>query len=250
MIVAGAPAGRAFVAGRPFPSLRALGVLPQNDRMVLAVDSRLGIRTFADLRRKKPPLRIATSHDTSDHFIGWTAGRYMEAHGIDVGTLRSWGGGYVTDTRPEQSLFRMRDRTVDAVLQEAIMTPWWRDVIATGAVPLPAEAEALERLESDYGLRKNRLPAGFWDNLAADLPALDFSDFVIVVRDDLPEDVAHLLAWCLVETRALLENQYRHLPPERSPLTYPLSPQAMAQPPIPLHPGAARYYRDAGVLAS
>src|SRR5262249_17778823 len=156
-----------------------------------------GVSSFAELRRKQPPLRIATSHDTSDHFIGWTAGRYMEAYGIDAGTLRSWGGAYVTDTRPEQSLFRMRDGAVDAVLQEAIMPPWWGDVIARGAVPPPAEPEALERLESAYGFRRNQLPAGFWDTLEADLPALDFSDFVIIVRDDLPEDIAHLLTWCL-----------------------------------------------------
>src|SRR5262249_51787920 len=91
MIVGGPPAGRSGFAARPFPTLRALGVLPQNDRMVLAVHPRFGVSSFAELRRKQPPLRIATSHDTSDHFIGWTAGRYMEAHGIDAGTLRSWG---------------------------------------------------------------------------------------------------------------------------------------------------------------
>jgi hypothetical protein len=51
-----------------------------------------------------------------------------------------------------------------------------------------------------------------------------------------------------VETRDLIEVQYRHLAPERSPITYPLEPKKMAQTPFPLHPGAERYYREAGLL--
>jgi uncharacterized protein len=68
------------------------------------------------------------------------------------------------------------------------------------------------------------------------------------VRADLPEEVAYLLAWCLGEQRARLERYYRHLPSERSPVTYPLDPAKMARTPIPLHPGAERYYREYGYL--
>jgi uncharacterized protein len=51
------------------PSLRALAVLHRNDRMVLATDPKFGIKTFADLRQKKPPLRIATSTNDGTNFI-------------------------------------------------------------------------------------------------------------------------------------------------------------------------------------
>jgi TRAP-type uncharacterized transport system substrate-binding protein len=71
---------------------------------------------------------------------------------------------------------------------------------------------------------------------------LDFSDFLVLTRLDLPEDIAYAIAWVLGETRDIIEGQYRHLPPERSPITYPLNPYAMGQAPIALHPGAARYY--------
>lgn len=130
------------------------------------------------------------------------------------------------------------------------MTPWWAQLIEGGkAVPLPAEAGALASLASDYGLHSGVLPAGYWDGLATELPALDFSDFLVMVRDDMPEEVAHLLTWCLVETRDTLERQYRHLPARRSPVTHPIEPSRMARAPIPLHPGAQRYYREAGLLA-
>jgi TRAP-type uncharacterized transport system substrate-binding protein len=64
----------------------------------------------------------------------------------------------------------------------------------------------------------------------------------------MPDDVAYLIAWCMCETREGIERTYRHIPPERSPLSYPLEPRKIASTSIPLHPGAAAYYRDAGVL--
>jgi TRAP-type uncharacterized transport system substrate-binding protein len=52
----------------------------------------------------------------------------------------------------------------------------------------------------------------------------------------------------MCERREAIERQYAHIPPHRSPVTYPLDPVKIAQTSIPLHPGAERYYRDAGVL--
>ena len=227
------------------PALRALAVLPQNDRLVLAIDPKFGINTFEDLRRKKPPLQVATSTNDGTNFIGYVAASYMEAHGITEETLKSWGGSYITAHRPEQSLLPAAKGQFDAVLQEAIMTPWWADVVEKrGMIPIPAEPRALSLLSEKLGLGSNTLHAGFWKSLTTDLPALDFSDFLVLVRDDLPEDVAFLLTWCLVETRNVIERQYHHLPPQRSPLSYPLVPRNMARTSIQLHEGARRYYRE------
>ena len=244
--------GDGMFAGHPMPNLRALAVLPQVDRMVLAVHSKFGIKTYDDLRRKKPALTIATSVDDGTNFIGYVAQRLMEAHGISEDTLNSWGGKYIKNTRPEQSIGLMAEGKVDALLQEAIMTPWWREVIEKShdVVPIPAEANGLAHLDKELGLPAVRIRAGFWDNLEEELPAVDFSDFVVLVRDDLPDDIAYLLTWALVETRFKLEAQYQHIPSERSPLSYPLDPRKMADTPLPLHPAAKRYYKAAGILQS
>jgi TRAP-type uncharacterized transport system substrate-binding protein len=241
--------GDGIFSGNPMPDLRAIAVLPQNDKLVLAIDPSFEIKTFAELREKKPPLKIASSVDDGFNLIGYIARRYMEAHGIDEATLNSWGGGYINSVRPEQSLFRMRDSKVDAVLQEAIMTPWWREAVERRkAVILPAEIEALDNLHQQFGWGRNDLAADFFPNQPESLPALDFADFVLVVREDMAEDIAHLLAWCVVEKRGLLERQYHHIPPERSPLSYPLEPAKMAKTSLPLHDGAKRYFQEAGLL--
>ena len=242
-------AGTGIYAGRAMPTLRALGVLPQRDRMVLALAGELGIHSFEELRRAKPPLRIATSVDDGFNLIGYTARRYMEAHGIDEATLQSWGGGYVDSARPDLSLFRFRDGVVDAALQEAIMTPWWSEAMRTrDGIALAAEPEALAKLEAEHGWRPAELAPNFLPNQPDPLPALDFSDFVVVVREDMAEDIAHMLTWALIETRQVIERQYLHVPSDRSPLTYPLDPEKMARPSFPLHDGARRYYEETGIL--
>lgn len=248
-ILTKAATGQAIFANRPMPNLRALGKLPQNDRMVLALSPSYGIKTMEELRAKKPPLRLVTSVDDGTNFIGYVGTKYLEAHGISRETIKSWGGKVLTAQRPEQCTAMVESGEADALLQEAIMTPWWRNLIESETlVPLACESQTYENLEKELSLGPNSLPLGFWTKLQHELPALDFSDFVVIVRDDMPEEVAYLLSWCLVETRDLIEVQYKHLPPERSPLSYPLNPRKMAQTPIPLHPGAQRYYTDAGHL--
>jgi TRAP-type uncharacterized transport system substrate-binding protein len=240
--------GRGIFGARALVDLRALAVLPQRDRMVFALDPKWGIHTFADLRRERPPITIATAPDDGMSFIGYVAARYMEAHGIGADTLKSWGGSYVVDPRPEQALNRMEQGQVDGVLQEAIMSTWWQSMMhKRGAIALPAELSALETLHQTCGLEAVTIPAGFLPGCVEPLPALDFADFVVLVRSDMAEDIAHLITWCLVETREAIERQYRHIPADRSPLTYPLDPVQMSRVPIPMHPGASEYFMQAGI---
>ncbi|KAH8896522.1 hypothetical protein GQ53DRAFT_852838 [Thozetella sp. PMI_491] len=242
-----------FAQFGPMPTLRALGVLPQNDRMVFAIHPKYEIRSFEELRAKKPKIRLATSTNDGTNFIGHVAYAFLRSHGISEEEIESWGGSIVTAHRPEQAIALVLSGEADALLQEAIMTPWWQRVIeGQEFIPLPAEPAALAKFMEDHPGEANPnvepLPAGFWKSLSQPLHSLDFADFVVLVRDDLPDDIAYLLTWCLVETRDALEGQYHHLPPERSPLTYPLDPKKMAQTSVPLHPAARRYYTEAGYL--
>ncbi|KAF3407919.1 hypothetical protein DPV78_001806 [Talaromyces pinophilus] len=231
-------------------NLRAIGRLPQNDRMVLAIDPKYDIKSIEDLRNVKPAIRLATSTDDGTNFIGYVATKFLNAHGISKETIQSWGGRVLTRHRPEQCAALVESGEADGLLQEAIMTPWWRGLVESNKLlPLPAEALALDTLQKSLGLGTNELPAGYWKNIQHSLPALDFADFVLIVRDDMPKEVAFLLTWCLVETRHLLEGQYKHLVSERSPLTYPLDPKRMAQTTMPLHDGANEYYSKADTFA-
>jgi hypothetical protein len=49
------------------------------------------------------------------------------------------------------------------------------------------------------------------------------------------------------DLRNTLEEHYRHIPPERSPVSYPLNPRAVC--PTPIHSGAECYFTDAKYLS-
>jgi TRAP-type uncharacterized transport system substrate-binding protein len=250
MLKAAATGEEIFETTGPLPDLRALAALPQIDRMMFAIHPRFGVSSFAEIRDMKLPLRIAVSVDDGTNFIGYVAAQILEAHGLDEQTISSWGGSFVKACRPEQVLMLVETGQADAVIQEAIMTPWWRDLIESKAlVPISAEDEALWQLEHRVGFKKAFVTQGFWSTVNFDVACVDFSDFLVLVPANMSDDVAYLLTWCLVETRQTLEAQYRHIPPEKSPLSYPLDPLKMAQTTVLLHPAAERYYRENGYLS-
>lgn len=229
----------------PMPHLRAIGTLPQNDRMVFALDPKFNITSFQQLKDQRPALRLVTSVNDGTNCIGYVADAFLNAHGISRETIESWGGSVSYRHRPEQCVALVEEGKADALLQEAIMTPWWRRLVeADKLVPLAAQQAALDSLYRSLGLPTNPLPAGWWPNLTRELPALDFSDFVVLVRDDMPDEVAFLLTWSLVETKHMIEGQYAHISADKSPLNYPMQPEKMAKTPVPLHEGARRYYEE------
>jgi TRAP-type uncharacterized transport system substrate-binding protein len=242
--------GKGIAQGEAFPNLRALGTMPQTDRLVVAVRAEHGIRSFDELRRKAPRLRIATSPDDGTNTVGYAAQRLMEAAGVPRATIESWGGTYLERERPNDCVGLVREGKADAVIHEAIMTQWWQDLAnSTDLAFLPLEESVLATMQRDYHWPRASLPQGYLKGLDRELVTLDFSDFLMIARADLPDDVAYLMAWCMCERRQVLDRAYSHIPPERSPVTYPLVPAKIATTSIPLHPGALRYYQDAKVMA-
>jgi uncharacterized protein len=241
--------GRGYCNGRAFPNVCALGTMPQADPLVLAIPARFGIKSFADLRRKRPALKIATSRDDGNNTLGYAVQTIMATAGIPRATLEAWGGGYVEGGPPHECIGFAAAGKADAVFYEAFMTPYWKNF--ADAVELdfiPVEEDVLATLERTLGWKRRIVPAGYQRGLDAPIATIDFSDFLLIAREDLAEDVAYLLAWAMCETKEILERQYRHIPAERSPVTWPLEPKKIAATTIPLHPGAARYYREAGLL--
>lgn len=236
-------------AGETFPHLRTLGVLPQNDRLLFAVRKEFGIRSFQELREKRPALRIATGFDTTNDFVGLAAHLLLRESGITPEDIVAWGGTFVQSDNPWNCLSDFAEGRADAVIYEAIMTPWWRDVAETTDLDyIPIEPEVRDRLQDRYGWPSRTLPAGYHPGLIEESEFLDFSDFLIITTTDLPRDIGYALAWSIVETFEVLESQYTHLPADRSSLTYPLDPKAACRSNVPLHPGAEDYYRAAGYL--
>ena len=134
----------------------------------------------------------------------------------------------------------MKEGRANAIVHEAVMLPAWQE-IGRHLNFLEVEKDVLDSLYDDFGWPAATVEDGYFPDRTA-FTTLDFSDFLVLTRADLPDDVAYAIAWVLGETRQILERQYHHLAPDRSPVTYPLDPVTMGKTPVPLHPGAAQYY--------
>jgi hypothetical protein len=181
------------------------------------------VETVADLDQ----VTVATSLDDGVNLVGYLAHRVLR------------GAGELTfdyHERPFPAIHRFAEGKADVLVHEAIMMPAWQRITDRRPVRyLPVELP---------GWPAATVEAGYLPGLAEDLRTLDFSDFALLCRTDLPDEIAELATWCMVKTRRALEVQYAHIPPERSPLTYPLVPADMSRTPIPLHPAAARVYAE------
>jgi TRAP transporter TAXI family solute receptor len=243
--------GKHFYADRAYPYLRTLGYLPQDDRLVLAVRADTGITSFADIRERKFPLKVATPLRDANNLTSYAIDLAFKYHGIEPSDIIKWGGAFLEHDHPRICLLHAIKGEANAVFNEAIMVPQWHELVEK--VPMrfiPMEQKVLDKLAADYGLKAGVFPKG---RLKADrdIACIDWSDWALLVRDDMPEDLAYRITAIMVEERAEMESRYRHLPLDRSPMTYPIDPYSMWQGiGAPLHPGAERYYREHGYMKS
>jgi hypothetical protein len=224
--------------------LRALGTLGHDDRLVIAVDASLPVHTASDLLHVADSLVIATSPNDGVNVIGLIAHLGLELAGASVPALVSRGARMLEWERPFPALHAFESGEANVVIQEAVMTPSWQRIASRRPVRyIPWGDQVLAGL-SRLGWPAGELPVGYLPGQDQPIRTIDFSDFQVICREDLPEDVAYLAAWCMVMTRVALEVQYRSFPRDRTPLTYPIDPKALRDTSIPLHPGALRAYED------
>ena len=241
--------GRGIFEGEAMPELRAIGVVPHHDALLIAVPDDVGATTTSELRHLQPALRVAMAADDGESFMGFGARIALEASGISLDDIVAWGGEVVYGEDPGECVAHVNAGRADSIVQEAIMTPWWDDLARSRNLRfLTLEPEAAASIKREYGLATMQVGAGYLTGMDSAVNAIDFSGWQVVVRDDLDSEVATLLTAVMCETSDVLEAQYRHLPVRKSPLDYPITPARLAEVAIPLHDAAAEYYARAGVV--
>lgn len=237
----------------PHPELRAIGVYPHHDRLMLGLGTdvceRYGITSFADLARTKPPLRLVGAVRDGVNYISWTAEQILNAYGMEWDDIERWGGEWVTTTRPHDGLAAVANGTADGIFFEAVMN-WHRVMAARPLRILPVGTDVLADLHDRYGIERADIASGEFPGVDSLIPVVEFSDWLVVVRDDMSDRLAGLIAEVLVDDRAAFERSYLARPHKESPLNYPIVPEKVARTgAVPLHPGAELFYRERNLLA-
>ena len=222
----------------PLP-LRIVAVYPSWDRFVFMVHPRTGIRSLADVKAKRYPLRVSVREDPT-HSTLVLIDQAFALYGFTLKDLESWGGRLVLCGGPSdvRRLEPLRSGELDAVFDEGIKV-WLNEALAAGLAPIalePAEFDALGRL----GWRKVTLPKSRFSGLAGDVETIDFSGWPLYGNASLPDEVAYDICGALAARESEIPwdsmsgGSALHMVRETD--STPMD--------VPLHPGSERWYRE------
>jgi uncharacterized protein len=204
------------------------GMYPNYIQIVANADS--GIKTLADLKGK----RISVGAPRS--------GTELNARAV----LRAAGLTYSDFAKVEylpfgESVELMKNRQLDVTLQSAgLGVASIRDLatsIKINVVSVPAEVVAKI---GDAAYQPATIPANTYTGQTEPVPAVAIKNF-LVTHAGVPDDVVYEM------TKALFTN-LDQMAAAHSAAKAINAADAAKSVPVPLHPGAERYYREAGVL--
>lgn len=242
-VLAMAARGRGPWRGKPLP-LRSIMAIPQFDQLGFAVNGATGLKTLADLKRTKYPLKISL-RGQPDHSVHLVCNCVLAAYGMSLEDIVSWGGKLV----PSEGLPNAKDRIgavergeVDALWDEAL--PMFADrALALGMRFLAIDEPQLKALEAD-GLKRAMITRQEFPALPEDVPTLDFSGWPVFCLDSAPEEMIYKFCEAL-EARKDRIPWYG-----KGPMALDRMCKDTVEGPLylPLHPGAARFWKDRGYI--
>ena len=234
----------------PIP-LRGIGNLGSGEWAVFAVDAEYDVHSFAELREKQAPVTIVTG-DRDDSASGFLVMELLRRHGIDPEEFRSWGGQFIHGGAGGFATAELVSGRADGVFQEAIIGPAVMEFMRETPMNfLSVDPEVAEQLEQEYGWPFVTVPANEYPNQPEPFLAPNFADWLVCVRADMDDDLAYRIAQIVVEQREDLDQRQSYGSVMFTPFApYSIDPDRAAEMSIPLHPGAQRYYEEAGLLGS
>lgn len=224
----------------PLP-LRAVFSYPSWDRFVCVFHPRTGLKSIAEVKARRYPLRLSVREDET-HSTRVLTDQLLAAYGFTLADLGSWGGSLQLNGGPgdKRRLTALREGSVDAVFDEGIQR-WLSPALEVGFQPVTLEEPVFQSL-TVLGWRRVKLPGSWSPHLAEDHDCIDYSGWPLYTRASLPDEVAYKVCEALA-ARA------DEVPWEESfERVTKLGLDAEATPlDVPLHPGAAQWYREQGI---
>ena len=223
---------------KPLP-LRIVASYPSWDRMVFAVHPRAGIRSLADIKSKRYPLRISVREDPT-HSTLVLIDQAFALHGFALKDVESWGGRLILCGGPsdKRRLEPMARGEIDAVFDEGIKV-WLNEALAAGLVPIELTEDEFAAM-GKLGWRRVTLPKARFPALAKDFDTLDFSGWPIYCNASLPDQTAYDICGALAAREA-------EIPFEQGTYGSALNMVRETDPTpmdVPRHPGAERWLRE------
>ena len=223
--------------------IRNLAVFPSWDKIAFAVRRDLGVRSLEEIGERRLPLRLSTRGQGPEGTTEFTIRRVLELCGWSLDDVEQWGGSM--DKVPVPSHPRrmegIEQGTYDAVFDEGIKS-WTGEALAKDMVLLPLQPSVFAAMDQQ-GFPRSTIPKSEFPALDADVPALEFGGWPLFCRTDFPDDLAYAVVKAIAARKDTMPVDGDRFDMSRICRNTDEGPMC-----IPLHPGAERYYREAGYL--
>jgi uncharacterized protein len=228
----------------PLPRLRAIATIMHPAWLAVAVRWETGITDLAQVRERRLPVRVLGG--TTELFEA-----ILTYYGLSRELIESWGGRFLPGLavlpgpRFEVTPY-VRSGEVDLFLENiyAAYTPEIASLIDASVLMnlrfLPLPADLISSVCREYGGEPGEIPYRLLRGVDKPVPSIYRPWQLIFGRDDMPDEFAYCLARAYDEQRDLFRQT--HIP-------YSYDSREVAKDHgIPLHPGAAQYYRERGYV--
>ncbi|HET7401584.1 MAG TPA: TAXI family TRAP transporter solute-binding subunit [Usitatibacter sp.] len=213
----------------PLKKLRTVGGIYNNYiQIVASADS--GIRTLADLKGK----RISVGAPKS--------GTELNARAV----LKAAGLDYKDFAKVEylpfgESVELMKNRQLDVTLQSAgLGVSSLRDLATSQKIVVVAIPPDVVKKIGDAAYQPATIPAKTYEGQEKDVPAVAIQNF-LVTHEGVPEQVVYEMTKAVFENNAALAAAHTAAKEIRKE-------NAVKSLPVPLHPGAQKYFREIGLV--
>ncbi len=219
--------------GKPRTNLRLIANIQDPSYVLVAAKTETGITDLSQIRQKRWPVRVLTAG------IGGDSARILSHFDLSREAIEA-GGGRIGNTSDIRENF---DVVIGAGGVMTTAPEWriWTEIcqkfdLTFIALPDDLLAELAQQGEQERGT----IPPGLYRGVDRPIPTVVRTGTVIYCRDDTPEDFAYIVAKAMDEQQQLL--QWSHLNFSYNVHTVWNGYE------VPLHPGAARYYKEMGYM--
>jgi len=221
----------AYATEGPRRNLRLLATIQAPNYLIVAVKSELGVTDLRQLKDKKWPLRVIVGNEGQE---------VLNYYGLTRPAIESAGGHVGSSTTvAERANF-------DAVIAGGSLgnapefNVWYEVSQKFNLAYLQLPDDLLDKLAKENDMQRGSIPNGLLRGIDHPIPTVVRTGHVVFGRDDMPDDFAYLVAKALDEHQDLL--QWSHLNFSYNNHTVWKAFD------VPLHPGAAKYYRERGYM--
>jgi hypothetical protein len=228
--------------------LRTIAVFPSHDVFGFAVHESTGITSLTQIKKERFPLKLSTRQvvhgDPKENSTMFTAMAALRCAGFTLADIPKWGGKIQWTTRPSHPMRRasIANGAINAIFDEGLKS-WGQTAIDNGFRYLPMDGVVLKSL-APMGYRTAMMSKLGFSGMREDVSTLDFSGWPMIVRADMPNNVAYALCEAIEKRKDFIPtDNYKALDVAQLCANDDEAPYD-----VPLHPGARRFYRERGYL--